>query len=230
MHLRRTWLQALLEIYVCFCFGNLATWIWIDTRLGTRLGTYFKNKVQAWFSAVTLDLVATYELVTQRQRPFFKLLHKIIQFSDIMQISDSFCWDQKCHYIDIALYLFSLPTWPCKKYGHLSVSTILHFGFDASVELWCKDLIKCGKGSRWLHKPLCRNKDKQIYPQPLSNLREYLFHLSTLQKKVWPPLSLLYSRLRIWHLSSFINSTSAACFWAGKSEWTVCILYKLGPN
>ena len=30
-------------------------------------------------------------LVTIFQRPFFNLLHKIIQFSDIMQFSDSFC-------------------------------------------------------------------------------------------------------------------------------------------
>ena len=30
------------------------------------------------------------------ERPFFNLLHKIIQFSDIMRFSDSFCGHQKC--------------------------------------------------------------------------------------------------------------------------------------
>ena len=44
-----------------------------------------------------LDLVTTCDLVTIFQRLFFNLLHEIIQFSDIMQFSDSFCGDQKCH-------------------------------------------------------------------------------------------------------------------------------------
>ena len=43
------------------------------------------------------------DLVTILQRPFFILLHKSIQFSDIVQFSDSFCIDQKCPYIELAL-------------------------------------------------------------------------------------------------------------------------------
>ena len=49
-----------------------------------------------------LDLV-TSNLVTIFQRPFFNLLHKIIRFSD------SFCGDQKCHKIEIALYFVTEP-------------------------------------------------------------------------------------------------------------------------
>ena len=44
-----------------------------------------------------LKVVTTCDLVTILQRPFFNLLHKIIRFSNIMQLSDSFCGDQKCH-------------------------------------------------------------------------------------------------------------------------------------
>ena len=36
----------------------------------------------------------------------FNLLHEIIWFSDIIQFIDSFCRDQKCHKIEIALYYF----------------------------------------------------------------------------------------------------------------------------
>ena len=39
---------------------------------------------------VPLKLMTTFNLATILQRPFFNLLHKIIQFSD------SFCGDQKC--------------------------------------------------------------------------------------------------------------------------------------
>ena len=39
----------------------------------------------------------TYDLVTILQRPFFNLLDKLIQFSDIMRCSHSFCGQQKCH-------------------------------------------------------------------------------------------------------------------------------------
>ena len=56
-----------------------------------------------------LDLVTTCDLVTILQRPFFNLLHKIIRFSDIMQFSDSFWRDHKCHYIEIALYSSAQP-------------------------------------------------------------------------------------------------------------------------
>ena len=48
--------------------------------------------------------MATCDLVTTLQRPFFNLLHKIIRFSDIMRFSKSLWWDQKCHKIKIALY------------------------------------------------------------------------------------------------------------------------------
>ena len=53
--------------------------------------------IQCNLDLVTLNLVTTCDLVTILQRPFFNLLHKIIQFSDIMRFSDSFCGDQKCH-------------------------------------------------------------------------------------------------------------------------------------
>ena len=55
------------------------------------------TSVQCNLDLVTLNLVTTCDLVTILQRPFFNLLHKIIQFSDIMRFSDSFCGDQKCH-------------------------------------------------------------------------------------------------------------------------------------
>jgi hypothetical protein len=54
---------------------------------------------------VTLSLVTTCDLATILQRMFFNLLHKIIRSSDIIQFSDSFCGDQKCHKIEIALYI-----------------------------------------------------------------------------------------------------------------------------
>ena len=54
-------------------------------------------EVQCNLDLVTLNLVTTCDLVTIFQRPFFNLLHKIIRFCDIMQFSDSFCGDQKCH-------------------------------------------------------------------------------------------------------------------------------------
>ena len=57
----------------------------------------FALSVQCNLDLVTLNLVTTCDLVTILQRPFFNLLHKIIRFSDIMQFSDSFCGDQKCH-------------------------------------------------------------------------------------------------------------------------------------
>ena len=41
-----------------------------------------------------LNLVTTCDLATILQRPFFDLLHKIIQFSDIMRFSHSFCRDK----------------------------------------------------------------------------------------------------------------------------------------
>ena len=56
-----------------------------------------KNKVQCNLDLVMSKLATTFDLVTILQRPFFNLLHEIIQFSDIMRFSDSFCGDQKCH-------------------------------------------------------------------------------------------------------------------------------------
>ena len=53
--------------------------------------------IQYNLDLVTLNLVTTCDLVTIFQRPFFNLLHKIIQFSDIMRFSENFCGDQKCH-------------------------------------------------------------------------------------------------------------------------------------
>ena len=53
--------------------------------------------IQCNLDLVTLNLVTTCDLVTILQRPFFHLLHKSIRFSDIMQFSDSFCGDKKCH-------------------------------------------------------------------------------------------------------------------------------------
>ena len=45
--------------------------------------------------------------MTFLQSPFFILLQKTIRFSDIMQFSDEFCGDLKCHQIEIALYSYS---------------------------------------------------------------------------------------------------------------------------
>ena len=56
-----------------------------------------QHTVQCNLDLVTaLNLVAACDLVTIFQTPFFNLLHEIIQFSDIMRFSDSFCGDQKC--------------------------------------------------------------------------------------------------------------------------------------
>ena len=57
-----------------------------------------------------LNLVTTCGLEALLQRPFFNLLHKNIQFSDIMRFSDNFCGDQKCHKIKIVLYLVTAIT------------------------------------------------------------------------------------------------------------------------
>jgi hypothetical protein len=42
--------------------------------------------VQCNLDLVTLNLVTTYDLVTIVQKPFFNLLRKIIQFSDIINL------------------------------------------------------------------------------------------------------------------------------------------------
>ena len=55
------------------------------------------KQVECNLDLETLNLVTTYDLVTILQRLFFNLLHKTIHLSDIMQFSDSFCGDQKCH-------------------------------------------------------------------------------------------------------------------------------------
>ena len=49
--------------------------------------------IQCNLDLVTLNIVTTCDLVTNFQSPFFNLLHKIIQFSDIMRFSHS----QNCH-------------------------------------------------------------------------------------------------------------------------------------
>ena len=53
--------------------------------------------VQCNLDLVTSNLATTCDLVTILQGPFFNLLHQIFRFSDIMQFSDSFGGDQKCH-------------------------------------------------------------------------------------------------------------------------------------
>ena len=63
-----------------------------------------KQYVQYNLDLVTLNLVTTCDLVTILLRLFFNLQHKITRFIDIMPFSDSFCRDQNCHEIEIALY------------------------------------------------------------------------------------------------------------------------------
>ena len=53
--------------------------------------------IQCNLDLVTSNLVTTCHLVTILKRPFFNLLHKLIQLSDVMIFSSSFCGDQKCH-------------------------------------------------------------------------------------------------------------------------------------
>ena len=53
--------------------------------------------LQCNLDLLTVNLVATCDLVTILPRPFFNLIHKIIRFSDIMRFSDGLCGDQKCH-------------------------------------------------------------------------------------------------------------------------------------
>ena len=50
----------------------------------TFRATSFLLGIQCNLDLVTLNLVATCDLVTIFQRPFFNLQHKIIRFSDIM--------------------------------------------------------------------------------------------------------------------------------------------------
>ena len=56
----------------------------------------FRMYVQCNLDFVTSNLVTNCDLVTVLKHLFFNVLHKIIQFSDIMHFSDSFCRDQKC--------------------------------------------------------------------------------------------------------------------------------------
>ena len=65
--------------------------------LGFRTYEQPNMYVQCHLDLVTLNLVTTCDFLTILQRPFFNLLNKIIQFSDIMRFSDSFCGDQMCH-------------------------------------------------------------------------------------------------------------------------------------
>ena len=67
------------------------------TYSGHALVTFSLFSLHCNLDLVTLNIVTTCDLVTIFQTPFFNLLHKIIQFSDTMQFSDSFCGDQKCH-------------------------------------------------------------------------------------------------------------------------------------
>jgi hypothetical protein len=53
--------------------------------------------VQCNLDLVTLTSVTTWDLVTIFPPGLFNLLYKIIRFSDIMQFSDNFRGDQKCH-------------------------------------------------------------------------------------------------------------------------------------
>ena len=54
---------------------------------GLQVLTKFTTTLQSRFSDI--KLMTTCDLVTILQRPFFNLLHKIIQFIDIMRFSDS---------------------------------------------------------------------------------------------------------------------------------------------
>ena len=72
---------------------KIQMWQQISFGSDSVLCTY----VQCNLDLVTLNLLTTCDLVTILQRPFFNLLHKIIRFSDVMQFSDSFCEDQRCH-------------------------------------------------------------------------------------------------------------------------------------
>ena len=52
--------------------------------------------MQSWFSDIKFsDNLWFSDYFTKTI--FLNLLHNIIRFSDIMQFSDSFCGDQKCH-------------------------------------------------------------------------------------------------------------------------------------
>ena len=53
--------------------------------------------IQYNLDLMTLILVTTCDLVTILQLQFFNLLHRIIQFSDVMRFNDSFCRDQNSH-------------------------------------------------------------------------------------------------------------------------------------
>ena len=62
-----------------------------------KLRVKLKKQLQCNIDLATLNFVTTCDLATIFQTPIFNLLHKIIQFSDIMRFCDSFCGDQKCH-------------------------------------------------------------------------------------------------------------------------------------
>ena len=107
------------------CRFRIGFWIWW-TRWFYGFGwlTLLRLKIQC-----NIDIVITSDLVTILKGPFFNLLHKLIRFSDIMRFSDNFCWDQKCHYIESALYrsgfqFEKLRTIDCKRW--LIISTT-HF-------------------------------------------------------------------------------------------------------
>ena len=98
----------------------------------------FLFQLQCNLHLVTLNLVTTCDLVTIFQRPFFNLLYKIIQFSDIMRFNNSLFWrpkvslNQDCtvctlgltHLIDgFGFYLSETLVWKVQLYynlGHLT--------------------------------------------------------------------------------------------------------------
>ena len=70
----------------------------------SNLSVHFLGESMARQSAFRINwpLVTACGLVNILQKQFFVLLHKSIRFSVIIQFNDSFCRDEKCHWIDIA--------------------------------------------------------------------------------------------------------------------------------
>ena len=77
------------------CIIRQAVWIRIFQIFYKNMRKYSLLKCKN--NLVTLNLATTCVLATIFQRKFFNLLNKIIQFSDIMRFSDSFCGGQKSH-------------------------------------------------------------------------------------------------------------------------------------
>ena len=86
-----------LTYFLPLCISTQYAILNLERHLCVSTALSFLCTVQSRFSDIKFSDNLCSDLVTILQIPFFNSLHKIIQFSDIMQFSGSFFRDQKCH-------------------------------------------------------------------------------------------------------------------------------------